>query len=132
MKDKWMNINHENDELKPYDEPVQDFSDNYRIGTSARRNDACTGWCLFLLETMLREGTYTREQIIDSLTARKYDDITAFYLLLGLRTNEVSSVVAPVASHHCQSRPRLTRRRTPWDSHRRRKVSLTRRTLPRR
>jgi len=32
MKDKWMNINYENDELKPYEEPSQDFCDNYRIG----------------------------------------------------------------------------------------------------
>jgi MAP/microtubule affinity-regulating kinase len=32
MKDKWMNVNYENDELKPYEEPSQDFNDNYRIG----------------------------------------------------------------------------------------------------
>jgi len=68
MKDKWMNVNYENDELKPYDEPVQDFNDNYRI------------------EMILRDGTYTREQILESLSTRKYDDILAHYLLLGLRT----------------------------------------------
>jgi MAP/microtubule affinity-regulating kinase len=34
MKDKWMNVNYENDELKPYEEPSQDFNDNYRIGIS--------------------------------------------------------------------------------------------------
>ncbi len=27
-----MNVNYENDELKPYEEPNQDFNDNYRIG----------------------------------------------------------------------------------------------------
>ncbi|CAF0793681.1 unnamed protein product [Rotaria sp. Silwood1] len=70
MKDKWMNINYENDELKPYEEPNQDFNDNYRI------------------EIITRDGTYTREQVLDSLTQRKYDDIMAYYLLLGIRTNE--------------------------------------------
>jgi len=29
-----MNVNYENDELKPYEEPSQDFNDNYRIGRS--------------------------------------------------------------------------------------------------
>lgn len=66
-----MNINYENDELKPYEEPVQDFNDNYRI------------------ETITRDGNYTREQVNESLNSRKYDDIMAHYLLLGLRTNEV-------------------------------------------
>ncbi|CAF2879593.1 unnamed protein product [Rotaria sp. Silwood2] len=70
MKDKWINISYENDELKPYEEPSQDFNDNYRI------------------ETILRDGSYTRDQIIDSLTSRKYDDMMAFYLLLGLRTTD--------------------------------------------
>jgi MAP/microtubule affinity-regulating kinase len=71
MKDKWMNINYENDELKPYEEPSQDFNDNYRI------------------EIIIRDSIYNREQVLDSLTLRKYDDIMAFYLLLGIRTNEV-------------------------------------------
>ncbi|CAF0992093.1 unnamed protein product [Adineta steineri] len=70
MKDKWININYENDELKPYEEPSQDFSDNYRI------------------ESIIRDGAYSRDQILDSLTTRKYDDIMAYYLLLAMRTNE--------------------------------------------
>jgi MAP/microtubule affinity-regulating kinase len=70
MKDKWMNVNYENDELKPYEEPSQDFNDNYRI------------------ETILRDGSYSREQILDSLSSRKYDDVMAFYLLLGLRATD--------------------------------------------
>jgi MAP/microtubule affinity-regulating kinase len=70
MKDKWMNINYENDELKPYEEPNPDFNDTLRI------------------DTIIRDSAYTREQIIDSLTSRKYDDIMAFYLLLAMRTNE--------------------------------------------
>ena len=32
MKDRWININYENDELRPYDEPSQDFDDQTRIG----------------------------------------------------------------------------------------------------
>jgi len=75
MKDKWININFENDELKPYEEPSQDFNDNYRI------------------EAIIRDSTYTRDQILDSLTTRKYDDIMAFYLLLAMRTNEVNSLI---------------------------------------
>jgi MAP/microtubule affinity-regulating kinase len=71
MKDKWMNINYENDELKPYEEPNQDFNDNSRV------------------DIIIRDTNYKREQILDSLTSRKYDDIMAFYLLLGVRSNEV-------------------------------------------
>lgn len=32
MKDKWMNIGFEDDELKPYVEPEPDFNDQMRIG----------------------------------------------------------------------------------------------------
>lgn len=32
MKDKWMNIGYEDDELKPYLEPETDFGDSKRIG----------------------------------------------------------------------------------------------------
>lgn len=32
MKDKWMNIGYEEDELKPYLEPETDFGDSKRIG----------------------------------------------------------------------------------------------------
>ena len=32
MKDKWMNIGYEDDELKPYIEPLPDLTDNARIG----------------------------------------------------------------------------------------------------
>jgi MAP/microtubule affinity-regulating kinase len=91
MKDKWINVNYENDELRPYEEPSQDFSDNYRIGTKRRaRRRLCFHWTLFShLENMIRDSTYVREQIVESLSTRKYDDIMAFYLLLGLRKSEV-------------------------------------------
>ena len=91
MKDKWINVNYENDELRPFEEPSQDFSDNFRIGTkrSARRR-LCPNRTFFShLENIIRDSTYAREQIVDSLSTRKYDDIMAFYLLLGLRKSEV-------------------------------------------
>ncbi|CAF1066745.1 unnamed protein product [Adineta ricciae] len=80
MKDKWININYENDELKPYEEPSQDFNDSYRI------------------EAMIRDSNFAREQVIESLTSRKYDDIMAYYLLLAVRTNENDSPDAQVGT----------------------------------
>lgn len=32
MKDKWMNVGYEDDELKPYIEPEPDFNDARRMG----------------------------------------------------------------------------------------------------
>jgi len=32
MKDKWMNVGYEDDELKPYQEPSKDCTDPVRIG----------------------------------------------------------------------------------------------------
>lgn len=32
MKDRWMNVGHEEEELKPYTEPEPDFNDTKRIG----------------------------------------------------------------------------------------------------
>lgn len=32
MRDKWMNTGYEDDELRPYVEPQQDFKDHNRIG----------------------------------------------------------------------------------------------------
>ncbi|NXX50342.1 MARK4 kinase, partial [Tricholaema leucomelas] len=69
MKDKWINIGYEGDELKPYKEPEEDFGDTKRI------------------EVMVGMG-YTREEIKESLSNQKYNEVTATYLLLG-RKNEV-------------------------------------------
>jgi hypothetical protein len=71
MKDKWINISYEDDELKPYIEPESDLSDQRRID-------------------ILSSMGYGREEIEESLRSRKYDDIMANYLLLGKRTTEVS------------------------------------------
>lgn len=35
MKDKWMNLGYEEDELKPYLEPEPDFKDLKRIGMTS-------------------------------------------------------------------------------------------------
>ncbi|XP_028274889.1 MAP/microtubule affinity-regulating kinase 4 isoform X3 [Parambassis ranga] len=68
MKDKWINIGYDADELKPFVEPTEDFSDTSRI-------DVIVGM------------GFGREEVRDSLTTRKYNEITATYLLLG-RKNE--------------------------------------------
>lgn len=40
MKDKWMNLGCEDDELKPYVEPEQDFKEPKRIGVFKTINNA--------------------------------------------------------------------------------------------
>ncbi|XP_067294652.1 MAP/microtubule affinity-regulating kinase 4 isoform X2 [Pseudorasbora parva] len=69
MKDKWMNAGYEGDELKPHIEPVEDYSDANRI------------------EIMVGMG-FTTEEIKDSLLNQKYNEVTATYLLLGLKTED--------------------------------------------
>ncbi|XP_034147439.1 MAP/microtubule affinity-regulating kinase 4 isoform X3 [Esox lucius] len=68
MKDKWINSGYDGEELKPHVEPVEDHSDASRI------------------EVMVGMG-YTREEIKDALTTRKYNEVTATYLLLGRRND---------------------------------------------
>ncbi|RLU19255.1 hypothetical protein DMN91_007812 [Ooceraea biroi] len=72
MKDKWMNMGYEDDELKPYLEPEPDYRDHKRI------------------EALASLG-YTRSEIEDSLGQAKYDDVFATYLLLGRKTTDVST-----------------------------------------
>lgn len=73
MKDKWMNIGCEDDELKPYVEPEQDFIDPKRV------------------EILISSTCCTKEEIDDSLRNKRYDDLMAYYLLLHRRTQEVSN-----------------------------------------
>ncbi|KAL8211996.1 UNVERIFIED_CONTAM: MAP/microtubule affinity-regulating kinase 4 [Gekko kuhli] len=70
MKDKWINIGYEGDELKPYKEPEEDFADAKRI------------------EVMVGMG-YTRDEIKEALTNQKYNEVTATYLLLGRKNEQV-------------------------------------------
>ncbi|XP_031435446.1 serine/threonine-protein kinase MARK1-like isoform X3 [Clupea harengus] len=69
MKDRWMNVAHEEEELKPYTEPEQDNSDIKRI------------------ELMVTMG-FPKDEILDSLAGQKYDEVMATYLLLGRKTPE--------------------------------------------
>jgi MAP/microtubule affinity-regulating kinase len=69
MKDKWMNMGFEEDELKPYIEPVQDWADIKRID---------------ILTTM----GFTTAQVDEALKQQKFDDCYASYLLLGRRNTD--------------------------------------------
>ncbi|XP_045919903.1 serine/threonine-protein kinase MARK2 isoform X5 [Micropterus dolomieu] len=73
MRDRWMNVGHEDEELKPYIEPVPDYKD-------PRRTDM-----------MLQMG-FSQEEIQDSLVNQKYNDVMAAYLLLDLRHCELDEI----------------------------------------
>ncbi|XP_069063387.1 MAP/microtubule affinity-regulating kinase 3 isoform X2 [Pleurodeles waltl] len=72
MKDRWINSGYEDDELKPFVEPQLDIADQKRI------------------DIMLGMG-YSREEIQESLSKMKYDEITATYLLLGRKSSELDA-----------------------------------------
>uniref|UniRef100_A0A672FZA5 non-specific serine/threonine protein kinase n=1 Tax=Salarias fasciatus TaxID=181472 RepID=A0A672FZA5_SALFA len=71
MRDRWMNVGYEEEELKPYIEPQPDYKD-------PRRTDI-----------MLQMG-FSQTEIQDSLVNQKYNDVMATYLLLDYRNSEVS------------------------------------------
>ncbi|KAI4876425.1 hypothetical protein NFI96_009647 [Prochilodus magdalenae] len=71
MKDRWMNMGHEEEELQPYAEPEPDFKDNKRI------------------ELMVTMG-FPKDEITEALVGQKYDEVMATYLLLGRKTPENS------------------------------------------
>ncbi|XP_078592172.1 MAP/microtubule affinity-regulating kinase 3-like isoform X19 [Branchiostoma floridae x Branchiostoma japonicum] len=70
MRDRWMNVGYDDDDLKPYREPDPDWSDPKRI-------------------ELLLSMNYSRKDIEDSLKSQKYDEIMATYLLLGYKTSEL-------------------------------------------
>ncbi|KAG2469194.1 MARK2 kinase, partial [Polypterus senegalus] len=70
MKDRWMNVGHEDEELKPYMEPPPDYKDPKRT------------------DIMIQMG-YSQEEIQDSLVNQKYNEVMATYLLLGYKTSEL-------------------------------------------
>ncbi|XP_036697345.1 MAP/microtubule affinity-regulating kinase 3 isoform X16 [Balaenoptera musculus] len=72
MKDRWINAGHEEDELKPFVEPELDISDQKRI------------------DIMVGMG-YSQDEIQESLSKMKYDEITATYLLLGRKSSELDA-----------------------------------------
>ncbi|KAJ0006391.1 hypothetical protein NQD34_013664 [Periophthalmus magnuspinnatus] len=70
MRDRWMNVGYEEEELKPYIEPQPDYKD-------PRRTDV-----------MLQMG-FSQEEIQDSLVNQKYNDVMATYLLLDYKNSEL-------------------------------------------
>lgn len=72
MKDKWMNMGYEDDELKPYQEAQPDLNDQKRIE------------CLVALG-------YKREDIEASLAQTRYDDVHATYLLISRKNTDPES-----------------------------------------
>ncbi|XP_050926928.1 serine/threonine-protein kinase MARK1 [Lates calcarifer] len=69
MKDRWMNVGYDTDELKPFTEPEQDFNDLERIE---------------LMGTM----GFPQEEVMKALDGQKYNEVTATYLLLGKKPAE--------------------------------------------
>uniref|UniRef100_A0A6J0T0R0 non-specific serine/threonine protein kinase n=1 Tax=Pogona vitticeps TaxID=103695 RepID=A0A6J0T0R0_9SAUR len=87
MKDRWMNVGHEEEELKPYTEPEPDISDTKRI------------------DIMVAMG-FARDEIHDSLVNQKYDEVMATYLLLGRKPPEFEGSESLSSSNLTQrSRP---------------------------
>ncbi|XP_072543780.1 serine/threonine-protein kinase MARK2 isoform X5 [Salminus brasiliensis] len=74
MKDRWMNVGHEEEELKPYIEPQPDYKDPKRT------------------DIMLLMG-FSQEEIQESLVNQRYDDVMATYLLLDYRNSELDEGV---------------------------------------
>uniref|UniRef100_A0A8C0WJ58 non-specific serine/threonine protein kinase n=1 Tax=Castor canadensis TaxID=51338 RepID=A0A8C0WJ58_CASCN len=87
MKDRWMNVGHEEEELKPYTEPEPDFSDIKRI------------------DIMITMG-FIRDEINDALINQKYDEVMATYILLGRKPPEFEGGESLSSGNLCQrSRP---------------------------
>ncbi|XP_043078424.1 serine/threonine-protein kinase MARK1 isoform X1 [Puntigrus tetrazona] len=87
MKDRWINVGHEEEELKPYTEPEPDFSDTKRI------------------ELMITMG-FPKDEINEALVGQKYDEVMATYLLLGRKPPEFEGSDSLSTTNLCQrSRP---------------------------
>ncbi|KAK9967793.1 hypothetical protein ABG768_002160 [Culter alburnus] len=87
MKDRWINVGHEEEELKPYTEPEPDFSDTKRI------------------ELMITMG-FPKDEITEALVGQKYDEVMATYLLLGRKPPEFEGSDSLSTTNLCQrSRP---------------------------
>uniref|UniRef100_A0AAQ5ZAU4 non-specific serine/threonine protein kinase n=1 Tax=Amphiprion ocellaris TaxID=80972 RepID=A0AAQ5ZAU4_AMPOC len=69
MKDRWMNVGYEQEELKPYTEPEPDLNDLKRIE---------------LMGTM----GFPQDEVRKALDGQKYNEMTATYLLLGRKAAE--------------------------------------------
>ncbi|XP_045392096.1 serine/threonine-protein kinase MARK1 isoform X8 [Lemur catta] len=111
MKDRWMNVGHEEEELKPYAEPDPDFNDTKRI------------------DIMVTMG-FARDEINDALINQKYDEVMATYILLGRKPPEFEGVgpsIPPAVSY--TKRPQAnsveSEQKEEWDKDVARKLGST-------
>uniref|UniRef100_A0A3Q2E8F7 non-specific serine/threonine protein kinase n=1 Tax=Cyprinodon variegatus TaxID=28743 RepID=A0A3Q2E8F7_CYPVA len=114
MKDHWMNVGHDDEELKPYIEPESDLNDTSRI------------------ELMVTMG-FPKEEITDSLQNQKYDDVMATYLLLGRKAPEVFGPSVPPAVSYSKRNQALSvesDHREEWDGARRLELSTSKGDVP--
>uniref|UniRef100_A0A3B3HYQ6 MAP/microtubule affinity-regulating kinase 3 n=1 Tax=Oryzias latipes TaxID=8090 RepID=A0A3B3HYQ6_ORYLA len=79
MKDPWMNAGYEDAELKPFSEPEQDYGDLKRIE---------------LMETM----GFSQNEVKKALDGQKYNEATAIYLLLGMKSSEFEVSSEPLCN----------------------------------
>uniref|UniRef100_A0A1I7UWA5 Serine/threonine-protein kinase par-1 n=1 Tax=Caenorhabditis tropicalis TaxID=1561998 RepID=A0A1I7UWA5_9PELO len=75
MKDRWMNVGYEEDELKPFIEPPKDQIDEQRIEK---------------LIQIFQLG-FNKAAILESVEKEKFEDIHATYLLLGERKSDMDA-----------------------------------------
>ncbi|XP_028266394.1 serine/threonine-protein kinase MARK1 [Parambassis ranga] len=87
MKDRWMNVGYDEEELKPYIEPEQDFNDLKRIE---------------LMGTM----GFPQEEVRKALDGQKYNEMTATYLLLGRKAAEFEVSTESFSSSNLAQRSR--------------------------
>uniref|UniRef100_A0A7N8YHU4 MAP/microtubule affinity-regulating kinase 3 n=1 Tax=Mastacembelus armatus TaxID=205130 RepID=A0A7N8YHU4_9TELE len=114
MKDHWMNVGHEDEELKPYIEPEADFNDSSRI------------------ELMVTMG-FPKDEITESLHGQKYDDVMATYLLLGRKAPEVMGPSVPPAVSYTKRSQALSvesDHREEWDGARRLELNTSKGDVP--
>uniref|UniRef100_A0A9J8B2G5 non-specific serine/threonine protein kinase n=2 Tax=Cyprinus carpio TaxID=7962 RepID=A0A9J8B2G5_CYPCA len=83
MKDRWMNVGHEDEELKPYIQPQPDYKDPRRTGVKRSKI-----WKYIMLQM-----GFSQEEIEESLIKQKYNEIMATYLLLDYRNSELDEGV---------------------------------------
>uniref|UniRef100_A0A4W3JNQ9 non-specific serine/threonine protein kinase n=1 Tax=Callorhinchus milii TaxID=7868 RepID=A0A4W3JNQ9_CALMI len=109
MKDRWMNVCFEEEELKPYSEPEPDYNDPKRI------------------DVMVTMG-FTKEEATESLVGQKYDEIMACYLLLGRKPPDATGPSIPPAvsyTKRAQANSVESEQKEDWDRELSRKLSST-------
>lgn len=126
MRDRWMNVGYEEEELKPYIEPQPDYKDPRRTGTygifhpilistvvrmllsTLTTAHSLTTYChscinqkmifffICVRPDIMLQMGFSQEEIQDSLVNQKYNDVMATYLLLDYRNSEVHCSFLPL------------------------------------